>query len=48
MNNLLRADISIKEDADKLMLLIDVANDFYTENSGRLSKFGHFSEVDLR
>ena len=39
---------TIKEDADKLMLLIDVVNDFYTENSRRLSKFGHFSEVDLR
>ena len=45
MNNAL---ISVyKEDADKLMLLIDVANDFYTENSRRLSKFGHFSEVHL-
>ena len=36
-----------KEDADSLNL-IDVANDFYTGGSHRLSKFGHFSEVDLR
>ena len=26
----------------------DVANDFYTGNSHKVSKFGHFSEVDLR
>ena len=36
-----------KDDARKLNL-IDVANDFYTGNSHRLSKFGHFSEVHLR
>ena len=36
-----------KEDADNLNL-IDLANDFYTGVSDRLSKFGHFSEVDLR
>ena len=34
-----------KGDADNLNL-IDVTNDFYTGNSHRLSKFGHFSEVD--
>ena len=35
-----------KEDADNLNL-IDVANDFYgTGNSHRLSKFGHFPEID--
>ena len=28
--------------------LIDLANDFYIGGSDRLSKFGHFSEVDLR
>ena len=43
-----RADVGIQGRADKLMLLIDVANDFHTENSRRLSKFGPFSEVDLR
>ena len=31
-----------KEDADSWNL-IDVANDFYTGGSHRLSKFGHFS-----
>ena len=36
-----------KEDARNLNL-IDVANDFYTGNSHRLSKFGHFLEVHLR
>ena len=36
-----------KEDARNLNL-IDVANDFYTRNSHRLSKFGRFSEVHLR
>ena len=36
-----------KEDADSLNL-IDVANDFYTGGSHRLSKFAHFSQVDLR
>ena len=44
MNNLLRADIGIQGRRGQ----IDVANDFFTENSRRLSKFGHFSEVDLR
>ena len=34
------------EEADNLNL-IDVANDFYTGGSHRLSKFGPFSEVDL-
>ena len=47
MNNFL-ADVGIQGRADKLMLLIDVTNDFHTENSRRLSKFGAFSEVDLR
>ena len=36
-----------KEDAHNLNP-IDVANDIYTGNSHRLSKFGNFSEVDLR
>ena len=36
-----------KEEADNLNL-IDAANDFYSGISHRLSKFGHFSEVDLR
>ena len=45
-NNLIMMSV-LKEDADNLNL-IDVANDFYTENSYRLSKYGHFSEVDLR
>ena len=36
-----------KDDARKLNL-IDVANDFHTGNSHRLSKFGRFSEVHLR
>ena len=31
MNNF-RADVGIQGRADKLMLLIDVANDFHTEN----------------
>ena len=43
MNNLLHADVGIQERRGQ----IEVANDFYTENSRRLSKFGHFSEVDL-
>ena len=34
------ADVRYKEDADNLNL-IDVANDFVTGNSHRLSKFGH-------
>ena len=44
MNNLFRADICIQGRRGQ----IDVANDFYTENARRLSKFGHFSEADLR
>ena len=34
------ADVRYKEDADNLNL-IDVANDFVTGDSHRLSKFGH-------
>ena len=41
MNNL-----TYKEDTGNLNLT-DVANDFYTGNSHRLSNSGHFSEVDL-
>ena len=45
MTNLMLMSV-YKEDADNLNL-IDVANDFYgTGNSLRLSKFGHFPEVD--
>ena len=40
--------VGIQGRADKLMLLIDVTYDFHTENSRKLSKFGPFSEVDLR
>ena len=46
MNNLMLMS-GYKENADNLNLF-DVTNDFYTGNSHRLSKFGHFSEVDLR
>ena len=40
----MRADVDIQGIPEQ----IDVANDFYTENFRRLSKCGHFSEVDLR
>ena len=43
MNNF-RADVGIQGRANKLMLLIDVANDFHTENSRRLLKFGPFQK----
>ena len=43
MNNLLLADVGIQGRREQ----IDGANDFYTENSRRLSTFGHFSEVEL-
>ena len=39
MNNLMLMSV-YKEEADNLNR-IDAANDFYTENSHRLSKFGH-------
>ena len=39
-------NLTYKEDTGNLNL-IDVANDFYTGNSHRLSNSGHFSEVDL-
>ena len=47
MNNLMLIVSVYKEGADNLNLL-DVANDFYAQGSHSLSKFGHFSEVDLR
>ena len=47
MNNLMLIVSVYKEDAENLNLL-DVANDFHAGGSHRLSKFGHFSEVDLR
>ena len=36
------ADVPQYADADNLNM-IDVANDFFTGNSHRLSNFGHFS-----
>ena len=42
MNNLMLMSVYNREDEDNLTL-IDV-----TGNSHRLSKFGHFSEADLR
>ena len=47
MNNLMLIVSVYKEDTDNLNLL-DVANDFYARGSNSLSKFGHFSEVELR
>ena len=38
--------LETRRGADNLNL-IDVANDFYTGGSHRLTKFGHFSELDL-
>ena len=46
MNNVMLMSVC-KEDTNNLNL-IDVASDFYTGNSHRLSKFGYFTEVDLR
>ena len=43
MNNLLPADVGIQGRRGQ----VNVANDFCTENSRRLSTFGHFSEVEL-
>ena len=45
MNHLMLMSV-YKEDADNLNR-IDVANEFVTGNPHRLSKFGHFSEIDL-
>ena len=54
INNYLRSTmtqkrlVSVYKEDSRNFNLIEVANDFYTGNSHRLSKFGHFSEVHLR
>ena len=40
--------MSVYKEDSRNFNLIDVANDFYTGNSQRLSKLGRFSEVHLR